>query len=383
MKFVFWQNVISIHQSAFIKALSEHHDVILVVAEKLTLNRSNDGWSIPNMGNVEIIVSPNEEQLSSIMAIPHSFHIFSGIDAFPLVYYAFRKAVGLGVPISVMAEPYKWDGIKGLLRRIKYTGLYFRYGKHINHLFTTGDMGLKCYMRVGFPQKKIHQWGYFTEQKESVQPVNENIDNASASIGLDELVPLKVDGLIGGNQPKVSKVKLIYVGRLDTNKNILALLKRWNEFGNRVECFTIVGNGPLLEKIESLAKEIPQINVLGKLNNQDATMLMGSHDYLILPSLYDGWGAVVNEALSQGTRVLCSDACGASILLDGKLRGEVFSQKDISSIISKWSRVGPVSQLDRVEIRKWALSHISGRVAANYFVEIISGGHPIAPWIAS
>lgn len=36
-------------------------------------------------------------------------------------------------------------------------------------------------------------------------------------------------------------------------------------------------------------------------------------DYLILPSLYDGWGAVVNEGLQSGCKVLVSKDCGASI----------------------------------------------------------------------
>ena len=35
MKFVFWQNIISIHQSAFLNALTAHHELTLVVEKDI------------------------------------------------------------------------------------------------------------------------------------------------------------------------------------------------------------------------------------------------------------------------------------------------------------------------------------------------------------
>lgn len=368
MKFIFWQNVISIHQSAFIKALAMEHDVTLVAENTLDQQRIKEKWNIPDMGKAKVIVSPDKNQIFSLLQIPETHHIFSGIDAYPMVYQAFRYAVKFNLQISVMAEPYEWSGINGFLRRLKYTILYLRYGRYINHLFTTGHMGIKCYRKAGFPMNKLHQWGYFTEQDNTV--LESGMQGGQSNCNIYK----KYDD-------KKTKVKLLYVGRLDSNKNILPLLRRWGEYQNNVECFTIIGDGPLFEEIATLSKSISQIKVLGRLNNTEATQQMALHDYLILPSLYDGWGAVINEALAQGTRVLCSKSCGASILLDGKERGEAFSQNEAINVIKKWCYKGNLIETERKRIQCWAKMHISGDVAAGYFTKLLKEEHVTAPWI--
>lgn len=171
----------------------------------------------------------------------------------------------------------------------------------------------------------------------------------------------------------------MYVGRLDTNKNILNTLKE-TDF-SLIQCFTIVGDGELYQEIKHLAMTNPKIKMFGRLSNKDSLKVMATHDFLILPSLYDGWGAVVNEALSTGTRVLCSDACGASILLDGKARGESFTQKDKIAKMQKWYSGNALTLSERNEIIEWASRHISGKAAAEYFVKSINGKSVTAPWI--
>lgn len=354
MKLYFWQNVISIHQSAFLKALSAEHEVHLMVSEEISPTRIKQGWSVPEIGNIEIIISPDNRTIVSALNTKDALHIFSGIDAFPMVFKAFKLAIANKCKISVMAEPYNWKGFKGLLRRIKYLMLFKKYGRYIDHFFTTGYQGIKCYRKSGLKASKIHHWGYFTEFKTS----DSNL-----------------------HHQQHSKSKLLYVGRIDHNKNIIPVLKKFNVYEDFVEQFTIIGIGPLSNELKEIASHNPKIKVLGRVNNSEVTSIMSNHDYLILPSLYDGWGAVINEALSQGTRVLCSDACGASALLDGNFRGEVFTQKNIENTIIKWCKKGALSKQEREAIRNWSANNISGKAAADYFVKILSELKVQAPWI--
>ncbi len=76
---------------------------------------------------------------------------------------------------------------------------------------------------------------------------------------------------------------------------------------------------------------------------------MDKCDLLILPSIFDGWGAVVNEALGRGMRVLCSNGCGSSVLLDGEQRGSVFNLEanDFELHLVKWLKKGKVSEEER------------------------------------
>lgn len=356
MKFIFWQNIISIHQSAFLKALADKHCVTLVAEQALDEQRKGECWSIPDMGKSRIILSPTAEQIEELLKDETAYHVFSGIDAYPMVYRAFKLAVDKNCHISVMAEPYEWAGMKGFLRRVKYSLLFMRYGRHIDHFFTTGNMGMRCYRKAGFPVSKLHQWGYFTEQSElSVI----NFESSKLSVG----------------------IKLLYVGRIDANKNILSILENFDSYGEYVACFSIIGDGPLYSELQMIAKSNPKIKVLGRLGNDDTKRMMREHDYLVLPSLYDGWGAVVNEALGVGTRVLCSDACGASILLDGKMRGAAFSQGAACATIKEWSAKGRLTFEERMEIMIWTKDHVSGVVAADYFKKTIEGKPSVAPWL--
>jgi glycosyltransferase involved in cell wall biosynthesis len=125
------------------------------------------------------------------------------------------------------------------------------------------------------------------------------------------------------------------------------------------------------------------------MSNEEIKGLMNKCDILILPSLFDGWGAVVNEALQAGMQVIASEHCGASILLDGEQRGEVFSFKkdNFAEVLKKWIAKGPLKKSKRQEIANWSTTHISGQVAADYFISVVDYSlgkekkRPIAPWL--
>lgn len=353
MKFIFWQNIISIHQSAFLKALAEEHEVTLVVEQELDNQRKNESWNIPDMGASHIIIAPSDKQIEKLFENNSIYHIFSGINAYPMVYKAFKMAVKRNYNISVMAEPYDWTGLRGKLRRLKYMMLFARYGRYIDHFFTTGNYGIKCYRKAGFPLWKLHQWGYFTEQTTTLSPA------------------------VNGSP------KIIFVGKIDTRKNILSLISALNEIPELYEDAYIIGTGPLVKELKIAIGENPKIHYLGALPNNEVKQLIGQCDLLVLPSQFDGWGAVVNEALFQGTRVLCSDMCGAGILLDGDKRGGVFqlNESALKQELKRWLIKGPLSLLDRTEIKKWAETSISGEVASDYFVEKLNDNEIIVPWI--
>lgn len=355
MKFLFWQNVVSIHQSAFLKALSQEHEVTLVAAEKITVTRIADGWSVPDMGNTEIIVAPQETVIDRLLKDnSDTQHVFSGIDAYPMVYKAFRMAVKRGLNVSVMMEPYQWQGVKGFARRVKYSLHALRYGRHISHLFATGELGVRAFRKAGFDPEKIHMWGYFTEQPVEVVTVNE-------------------------------RPRMIFVGSIDARKNILNLVDAAKGCSNLYDEFLIVGSGPLVPELKVKIKDEPKIHYLGSVPNGKVGKLISCSDLLVLPSLFDGWGAVVNEALAQGTRVLCSDNCGASSLLDNDSMGGCFKVGDSEDLADKlrfWLEKGALKKEQRTEIREWAEVNLSGGNAADYFSNVIDGkAEPgLTPW---
>ena len=60
--------------------------------------------------------------------------------------------------------------------------------------------------------------------------------------------------------------------------------------------------------------------------------MLSAADVLVLPSHWDGWGAVINEALCNGARVVCSDFCGAADLVSDPRFGRVFREGSLESL---------------------------------------------------
>ncbi|OUR72759.1 glycosyl transferase [Methylophaga sp. 41_12_T18] len=136
------------------------------------------------------------------------------------------------------------------------------------------------------------------------------------------------------NKPKFSPVirlykkKYLYVGRLSEEKNLTYLVQTFNELDD-VE-LTIVGTGPLKEKLENLAKQ--NIYFHGQVDNAQLKSFYMENDFLILPSLREPWGLVVEEALYFGLPVVISNKCGASELIKDGVNGLIFDPEVPSSL---------------------------------------------------
>jgi len=63
-------------------------------------------------------------------------------------------------------------------------------------------------------------------------------------------------------------------------------------------------------------------------------------DVFILPSRYDGWGVVVNQAIGAGLPVICSDAVGAGHdLVEKDVNGLLFPAGDVAALTAAMERI--------------------------------------------
>src|SRR6185436_10326407 len=73
-------------------------------------------------------------------------------------------------------------------------------------------------------------------------------------------------------------------------------------------------------------------------------------DAFILPSRYDGWGVVVNQALGAGLPVIASDAVGAALdLVDPEVNGLLFRAGDIDGLFRALERLARYTTL----VKRW------------------------------
>lgn len=331
MKFIFWQNIISHLQSFLIRELANNHDVTLVVLETVSASRIEQGWTVPDIGQAKVKLLQNTSEVEGfVQQSKGCINVFSGIASYPLIKDVFNRIKGQE-PIVIIAESAIFLGWKKYLRKFLYRIKALKYNKHIDAIFAMGDLGIQCYQKAGFDRNKIHRFQYFTE--------------------LPDITTVK-------GHPYTGVVKLVFIGQLIHRKGIDKLINAVGLLKSKNWELHIIGDGEMKPFINAAIQKVHlQSNVFlhGNMKNSEALEYLNENaDYLILPSRFDGWGAVVNEALSRGIKVITNEKCGANILVKelnwGTLYNESSDQDLFQALTYNISNFEPVSTEQRQEV---------------------------------
>lgn len=115
---------------------------------------------------------------------------------------------------------------------------------------------------------------------------------------------------------KNRKIKVLFVGGLSQRKGISYLFDAIKGLEDRIET-TVVGKGNV-DSCKALKESLSKVNYIPSLPHDEILKLMANHDLFIFPSLFEGFGLVITEAMSQGTPVITTDrTCGADIITNG------------------------------------------------------------------
>lgn len=111
---------------------------------------------------------------------------------------------------------------------------------------------------------------------------------------------------------RIKKPFLLFVGTIEPRKNILRLLKAFDKIRNQVDLkLVIVGKigWKYKEVLSLLNKSSLKKNViyLGLVTKQDLLMLYNAAEVFVYPSLYEGFGLPIVEAMGCKTPVITSD----------------------------------------------------------------------------
>lgn len=115
---------------------------------------------------------------------------------------------------------------------------------------------------------------------------------------------------------KGRKIRVLFVGGLSQRKGISYFFEALQGMEGCIEA-TVVGRGRV-EECPALQEALARVNYIPSLPHEEVLRLMAAQDLLIFPSLFDGFGLVVTEAMSQGTPVITTDrTCGPDIITHG------------------------------------------------------------------
>ncbi len=122
-----------------------------------------------------------------------------------------------------------------------------------------------------------------------------------------------------------NKTVYLFVGRFVAVKNLKYLIEQFSQFINEKKnkdyILILVGSGELHEDLKNLVKNLnikEYVIFAGRYENEELYAWYYLADYLVLSSISETFGAVVNEALISGVPVICSKLAGASSLINEK-----------------------------------------------------------------
>lgn len=267
--------------------------------------------------------------------------------------------------LGIITENRDGAGLKGALRWGHSWLVERPWRREIDVVFAMGQLGVDWLVSVGYPPEKVFPFGYVVDQ-----------------------APLKPQvGLA------TEVISFVFVGRLDRGKNVALLLNSFLRKGFDKCRLIVVGDGPERSNLEQLVAKSKYGHVVqftGVLKNSEVWDVLGKADCLVLPSRYDGWGAVINEALLSGARVIVSDRCGAATVVRDGYNGRVFRSGSVESLVEALKSVraqGPIDATTRMDLIESA-SVIKEKALVTYFLEVVRHAQsgrksmrPIAPWL--
>jgi len=320
-----WQPVLTDHQAYTYQALEllSGSKLIAYIAEAENSMRKSQGWTETRVSSVTRILIPKKNFLTfclnELRKYKNEIHIFASPFQEPKLIVCLFLARILGLQFYLISEPYSpvgegylGDG-KGYINRIKayfrpfvYSvySLFLRAG--VWGIFTISKLAYDQYLGHGFPKEKLFPFAYFIPR----------IAQFSSLVH---------------SQPKCSPcLKMIYVGALirrkglDVLQNAICTLRK-NGYQVSLDIYGAGDQGLVFPDFDFISYK-------GLIPFGDAQEVISRYELLVLPSRYDGWGVVINEALCANVPVAYANTVGAGEVAKNFGAGLSFSSGDSKSL---------------------------------------------------
>jgi glycosyltransferase involved in cell wall biosynthesis len=241
----------------------------------------------------------------------NTIHVLGGLRGCKAVEivkkYIFRLQNPKVVVVSERPNLYgNWVKTKILLPLL-YRYFAMKYQRKIGAYFAMGTLGIEAFVRFGWKRDLFYPFMYQTRVE---------------TIGFSSL-------------KSHEKIKFLFVGRFDTQaKGIDILIESFNRLEQGHWTLDLVGiGGNFEEKTVTWCKTHPDVAYLGTWNSKTVIDNMTTYDVCIIPSRYDGWGMVTNEALMAGVGCIVTDNTGSKDLVEASGAGMVIPANDVQSLV--------------------------------------------------
>ena len=218
------------------------------------------------------------------------------------------------------------------------------------HLMTLGEGAEQDYRDYGATRWGAWQFGYAVRAIEQSEP--------------------------GDGSGRDRTLRIMFAGALRSKKRVDVLLRALGvaRLARQAWRLSIVGDGKERQSLEALAAELDiasQVDFVGVVGHEAIGEVYRRSDVLVLPSDYEGWGGVVNEAMEYGLAVVASDGagCARALISDGESgfvfrRGEVEELADcLGQFLAEPELCRTMGRAGRLRIERFRPNAVAERVA--------------------
>lgn len=215
-------------------------------------------------------------------------------------------------------KPWYLTGIRGWINYYRY---HFRFRNYPLYMLAASAYTANDTYRIGCYKNKVYKWGYFTK----VEEINQ-------------------ESVLSDSERR--KNSILWCARFLALKHPelpIKLVKKLKDEGY-VFHLDMIGSGEKYDETVALAKNLgvdDVVSFLGNMPNDEVLTQMRKHRIFLFTSDFnEGWGAVLNEAMSNGCAVVASDKIGAApFLIKDNENGFMFKSEDINSLYSQVKRL--------------------------------------------
>lgn len=159
---------------------------------------------------------------------------------------------------------------------------------------------------------------------------------------------------------------VLLVGRLISRKNFNQVIASCNDIANKPDVHRniiihVAGEGEDLELLKREAEKEPNVKLIlhGHIESSELTTLFQNAHLFVLPSLYEGWGVVLNNAIHYGLPCLCLDSVrsGNDFLISQNENGRIVPKDELANTLHDFVTMGS-EELQLMAKRSYEISKL-------------------------
>lgn len=229
-------------------------------------------------------------------------------------FFVHSDIFNLQAPQAPLACLKRWlrNGIRAII---------FRFSTGV---LVCGKLGYESALLAGCPHSKVTDFPYVVDRERLLSD-------------LPPSIPLELE-----EDANSSRLRLYFSGRMIERKGLATLLEAAAQLDvigvqdAQDWIIWIAGDGPLLSHYQQLAQSLGishRVRFLGFVQMKLHSWLLRNTSIVVVPSLADAWGIVVDEGMQLGKPVIASTSVGSAVdRIESGKNGLLFSPGNVSQL---------------------------------------------------